>query len=77
MDESQARRARHACIPFSGGARICAGYRLGLLQLTLVATPLATEYTVETVGDVDLTPIYESVLAPTGLRMRWDPTPAR
>jgi hypothetical protein len=38
---------------------------------------LATEYTVETVGDVDLTPTYESVLVPTGLRVRWDTTSAR
>ncbi|MFF5978675.1 cytochrome P450 [Streptomyces olindensis] len=77
LDESQARRARHAYIPFSGGARICAGYRLGLLQLTQTAALLATEYTVGTVGDVDLTPTYESVLVPTALRVRWDPVPAR
>lgn len=77
LHESPARRARHAYIPFSGGARICAGYRLGLLQLTLAAALLATEYTVEAVGEADLTPTWESVLAPTGLRVRWDPTPTR
>ncbi|MET9916885.1 cytochrome P450 [Streptomyces sp. NPDC006435] len=77
LDEPHPRRTRHAWIPFSGGTRICAGYRLGLLQLTLTAALLATEYTVETVGDIDLTPTYKSVLTPTDLRMRWDPKPPR
>lgn len=77
LNEPHPRRTRHAYIPFSGGTRICAGYRLGLLQLTLTAALLATEYTVEPVGDIDLTPTYKSVLTPTTLRMRWDPTPTR
>ena len=62
-----------AHLPFGGGIRICAGYRLGLLHLTLAAALLSTGYDLETVGETDLTPTFQSVLVPTRLHAVWWP----
>jgi len=62
---------RNAYLPFGGGARICAGYRLGIGQLVLAAGLLAEAYTLEEVGGRELRPTFQSVLRPARLRIRF------
>lgn len=63
--------ARHAYIPFGAGPRICIGNQLGMLELILVISRLATDYEI-VVTNVDSAPTAPgAVLVPRNLKARF------
>jgi cytochrome P450 len=65
------RHARHAYLPFGAGPQNCVGQRLALLEMTTVATVIATRYRLVPVSTTK--PRVSATLVPSQLLMRVEP----
>ncbi|WP_281283681.1 cytochrome P450 [Nonomuraea longispora] len=62
-----------AYFPFGAGPRICFGYQLGMVQLTLALAWLAENYDIDVLNAVEAVPTPVELLIPRGLKARFRP----
>ncbi len=62
--------ARHAYIPFGGGARKCIGDTFAIAEATLALAAIAARWQLQPVLDQQVRPAVAAVIRPKGLRMR-------
>lgn len=76
LPERRGTVARHAYIPFGGGARKCIGEDFGLTQATLALAAITSRWNLRAVPGRHVQPSVAAVIRPKGLQLIAEPRPA-